>query len=144
MEKNCAIEWQPETGRPLSRLSRSALAEFRGRPEGDRESRASRELPAWSARCGFHAAWRSANPVARTRELPRAAATAGERASDRYFDFARGYGQRHAQFGPDGQAFADCFSDVRFSFGLCLPLADAARYRGTLGNVRAVFVLINA
>src|ERR1035438_7767356 len=86
----------------------------------------------------------AANPGARTPEPHRLGEAAGERASDRHFDFVRRHSQRHAKLGPDSQAFADCIGDVRLSLSLCLPLADAARYRAALANVHAVFVLVDA
>src|ERR1035437_3480400 len=52
-------------------------------------------------------------------ERLRPGATSGESASDRDFDFARGYSQWHAEFCPDSQAFADCIGDVPLSHGLC-------------------------
>src|ERR1035438_6434032 len=54
----------------------------------------------------------AANPGARTPEPHRLGEAAGERASDRHFDFVRRHSQRHAKLGPDSQAFADCIGDV--------------------------------
>jgi hypothetical protein len=142
--KSYAIEPPPGTPQPSSRPSQLTLAGSHGRPARGQEWRVSRERRASSAQCGCLVALRPANPAAQTCELLREVEGAGERASDSHFDFARGNGQWHAEFGPDSQAFADRIGDVRLSLGLCLPLADAARYRGALDNVRAIFVLIYA
>jgi hypothetical protein len=68
----------------------------------------------------------------------------GVRASDRYFNLARGHVERHAELGSDRQAFPDRIDDVRLSLGFRLPLADAAWDRGALGDIHAVLVLMDA
>jgi len=73
----------------------------------------------------------------------RAVEAAGGQASHGNFDFARGHGRWHAEFGADSQALADCVSDVRLRVGLGLPLTDTARDRGALRNIRAIFVLVD-
>ena len=45
---------------------------------------------------------------------------------------------------PAPPAFADCISDIRFRFGLGLPLAHTPRDRRAFGNIRAVFVPVEA
>src|ERR1039457_2779392 len=135
----------PQGNLPQSiRPSQSMLARSHGRLAGDREPTASRERPASSARYGCLGALRPANPRARTGARLRAVETAGDRTSDRHFDLASGHGQWHTELSPDRQAFPDRIDDVRLSLGLCLPLADTARDRRALGDIHAVFVLIDA
>src|ERR1017187_4021785 len=142
--KRSAIEPPPGTPPPSSPPWLSALGGSHGRPARGRGWKVSRERRPWSAQCGCPVASPLANLTARTYQRLRPGETAGERASNRNFDFARGYGQWHAQFGPDSQAFADCIGDIRLSRGLGFPLADAARYRRALADVHAVFVPIDA
>ena len=62
------------------------------------------------------------------------------RASDHHFDLARGHSERHAQFSPRRQAFADGVGDVRFRFGFSSSLAHAARDGRTFGDIHAIFI----
>jgi len=60
------------------------------------------------------------------------------------FNFARGDGQGHSEFGPDGEAFPDRIGDVRLSLGLRRPLANTARDGRALRDIHSVFIAIEA
>jgi len=83
------------------------------------------------------------NPVARTREQPRAAATAEDCASDHHFNLASGYGQWNPQFGANGKALPESVSDVCLCLHFRLPLADTARNGRALSDKHAVLVLMD-
>jgi DNA-binding transcriptional ArsR family regulator len=70
--------------------------------------------------------------------------TAGEGASDRDFDHAGGDGQWHSELSPHCQTFPYCIGDVHLGLGFRLALADTAGDRRALGDIHAVFVLIDA
>src|SRR5580704_14960620 len=63
---------------------------------------------------------------------------------DGYFDLTSLNHQWHALFGAHSQTVADCVRNVRLSLGGSPALADTAGNRRAVGNVHAVFVLINA
>jgi len=100
--------------------------------------------PAWSKLYAYPVAARLPNPDVRTREQPRAVEAAEVRASVKNFDLTRDYSRGHAEFCPDGQTLTDRIGDVRLRLGLGLPLTDTARDRRALGNIHAIFVLVDA
>lgn len=86
-------------------------------------------------------AGRHPSPKPQMREHLRAVEAAEPAALDNNFNFAHGNGRRHAEFGPDSKAFADCGGDV--CLRLRSALAHASRNGRAFGYVHTVFITID-